>query len=444
MSSMPQLGLNIESFSDGKEAVLRKVAWRLLPFLFGLYILAYLDRVNVGFAAAALKSDLDLSDEAYGFGAGIFFFGYALFEVPSNLILARVGARRWIARIMIIWGILSASMLFVRGAQSFYALRFGLGIAEAGFFPGILLYLTYWFPESWRARAVARFMTATALAGVIGAPVSSAALALDGTSSLTGWQWLFLVEGIPSILVGMVVFFYLTDRPEHARWLTPQERDWLATRLRQDQDRQKHQKHTFAEAVRSGRVWLLASLYFLLVTGMYGISFWLPETLRGLSGWTETQSGLASAVPFLSAAIGMILIGSHSDRYKERRWHLALSAFLGAGGLVICTLTRSALPALAALAIASVGIWGALGPFWALPTQTLRGQAAAGGIALINSLGNLGGFLGPYLIGWLNKFTGNSRSGLLFLAASLAAGGLLGLWVAKLPGVQQDDGNGKI
>ena len=428
---MPQPNSQGVDGADRAEAVLRKVAWRLLPFLFGLYILAYLDRVNVGFAAAALKRELHLSDQAYGFGAGIFFFGYALFEVPSNLVLARVGARVWIARIMIIWGILSAGMVFARGPYSFYAIRFGLGLAEAGFFPGIILYLTYWFPESWRSRAVARFMTATALAGVIGAPVSTAALTLEGTAGLAGWQWLFLVEGIPSILAGAWVVFYLTDRPEQADWLTTEERETLAVRLRQDQVNRAGHKHTLVEALCSGRVWLLGCLYFLLLTGRYGISLWLPETLRGFSGWTETQSSLASAVPYLCGAIGMVFIGTNSDRLKERRWHFALSAFLGAGGLAFCSLTTSGLPALLVLSIGSIGIWGALGPFWALPTSTLRGRAAAGGIALINSLGNLGGFIGPYLIGWLNTETGNSRSGLLFLATSLSAAGLLGLVVAK-------------
>jgi MFS transporter, ACS family, tartrate transporter len=428
---MPLPSNEVIDSEDRSEAVLRKVAWRLLPFLFGLYILAYLDRVNVGFAAAALKRELHLSDQAYGFGAGVFFFGYALFEVPSNLILARVGARVWIARIMIVWGILSAATMFARGPYSFYAIRFLLGLAEAGFFPGIILYLTYWFPESWRSRAVARFMTATALAGVIGAPVSTAALTLDGAAGLAGWQWLFLVEGIPSILAGVWVVFYLTDRPEQAAWLTPEERNLLALRLRHDQVKRVEHQHTLAEAFGSGRVWLLGCLYFLLLTGRYGISLWLPETLRGFSGWTETQSSLASALPYLCGAIGMVIIGTNSDRLQERKWHFALSAFLGAAGLVFCTLTTSGLPALLVLSVGSIGIWSALGPFWALPTSTLRGRAAAGGIALINSLGNLGGFLGPYVIGWLNTATGNSRSGLLFLATSLSAAGLLGLYAAR-------------
>ena len=428
---MSQPNIQKADSEDRSEAVLRKVAWRLLPFLFGLYILAYLDRVNVGFAAATLKRELHLSDQEYGFGAGVFFLGYALFEVPSNLILVRVGARVWIARIMIVWGILSTATMFARGPHSFYALRFFLGIAEAGFFPGIILYLTGWFPESWRSRTVARFMTATALAGVVGAPICTGALSLDGLAGLAGWQWLFLIKGVPSVIAGIVVFFYLTDRPEQAAWLTPEERSSLAACLQLDQVKRVEHRHTLAEAFGSGRVWLLGCLYFLLLTGRYGISLWLPETLRGFSGWTETQSSLASAVPYLCGAAGMVIIGSNSDRLKERRWHFALSAFLGAAGLLFCSLMTSGLPALFVLSVGSIGIWGGLGPFWSLPTSMLRGRAAAGGIALINSLGNLGGFIGPSLIGWLNTETGDSRSGLLFLATSLSAAGLLGLYVAK-------------
>jgi MFS transporter, ACS family, tartrate transporter len=400
----------------------------LIPFLFLLYVVSYLDRVNVGFAALQMNAALGLSPAAYGLGAGIFFFGYVLLEVPSNLMLARVGARLWIARIMIVWGLASAAMLLVRGEKSFYALRFLLGAAEAGFFPGIILYLTYWFPAAERARAVAQFMTATAVAGVVGGPLSGALLGLDGRLGLQGWQWLFLGEALPALLLGVVVLIFLPDRPERARFLKDDEREWLVATLRREaEQRDARQRSTLAEAFQDVTVWRLSALYFCLVVGLYGISFWLPQMLKGLSGASDFAVAVISAVPYLAAALAMVRVAAHSDASGERRWHVAGPAFLAAAGFVLAGLARGPLTGIAALSLAALGVWSALGPFWTLPTAMLRGTAAAGGIALVNSVGNLGGFLGPSLVGWVRQTTGGFGGGLLLLAGALLAAGLLAL-----------------
>jgi ACS family tartrate transporter-like MFS transporter len=421
------MSINLET-QDGifGRAVLKKVTRRLIPFLFILYIVAYLDRVNVGFAQLQMKQALGFSDAAYGFGAGIFFIGYFLFEIPSNLILERVGARLWIARIMIVWGVVAAGMVLVRGPVTFYLLRFLLGIGEAGFFPGIVLYLTYWFPSAERARAISLFMTATALAGVIGGPVSGALLSLNGVAGLAGWQWLFLLEGVPAILLGVVVLFYLTDYPEQAEWLQAEERAWLSERLKSEGERRlPHHSQTLWQALSNVKVWLLSFLYFTIILGFYSISLWLPIIIKGFSGLSDFQVGVVSAIPYLAAAIGMILIGSHSDRTGERRWHVALPAFTGACALALSAYLHLPLLILLSLCLAALGIWGALGPFWTLPSSFLRGSAAAGGIAIINSVGNLGGFIGPYLIGYIKRNTGSFAGGLVVLALFLLIGALL-------------------
>ena len=420
--------------------------------MFLLYIVAYLDRVNIGFAALQMNRDLVLSPAVYGFGAGIFFIGYFLFEVPSNLIMARVGARMWIARIMITWGLISAATMFVRGPLSFYALRFLLGLAEAGFFPGMILYLTYWFPSRERAGAISLFMTAVALAGVVGGPVSGALLTLTGVGGLAGWQWLFLMEGIPSVLLGIVVLIYLPNGPDEATWLTEEERALLIARLKPSPTSESH----FAATVRlkadttvvrreadpivvrlkadtvkgtlaSGRVWLFGLTYLCIVSALYGITFWMPTILQGLSGSGDFIVGLLSTLPYLVAAVGMVLMGRHSDKTGDRRWHVAGAAFAGAAGFIVSAMTKSPALALAAISLAALGIFSAMPIFWAMPTAVLSGAGAAAGIALINSVGNLGGFLGPYAIGLIKTATQSFEGGLFGLAGALVAGGLLAL-----------------
>ncbi len=413
-----------------QQKVLNKVSRRLIPLLFVLYVIAYLDRVNVGFAALQMNQDLGFSSTVYGFGSGIFFLGYFLFEIPSNLILERIGARVWIARIVITWGVIAVGMIFVKSPLSFYLLRFFLGIAEAGFFPGIILYLTYWFPTIQRAKTVASFMAATAIAGVVGAPLSGLLLTLHGIAGLTGWQWLFLVEGLPAIVMGFVVLSYLCERPEQAQWLEVEERFWLQERLRlEDEHKTSHNNYTLLQALVNPKVWLLSLIYFTLVIGLYGISFWLPQIIKSFSGLSDLWVGFTSAIPYLVGALGMVFISSHSDQTRERRAHVAICAFIGAFGLVLSAYFHQPVTALASLSLAALGIWGALGPFWALPTAFLSGTAAAGSLALINSVGNLGGFVAPYVIGLVKDATNSFTGGLLVMAAALLVGGILTLLV---------------
>jgi ACS family tartrate transporter-like MFS transporter len=403
-----------------------KVRWRLIPFLFLLYIVAYLDRVNVGFAAIDMNRDLGFSAAVYGLGSGIFFLSYTLFEVPSNLILARVGVRVWIARIMFTWGLFATAMIFVNSATTFYVLRFLLGIAEAGFFPGIILYLTHWFPARERARAVGLFMTATAMAGVIGAPVSSALLQLHGTSGMHGWQWLFLIEGLPAMLLAPVVLLYMTERPADATWLTPDERAWLTREIETEQAQTAHAHVTLRAALTSARLWIVSLPYFCIVIAFYGISFWLPQIVQGSSGYSSAMVVLLSAIPYVAATIGLAVIGAHSDQTGERRWHVAAPCLIGALGFILTTLAPpTPAYALTTLSIAAFGIFGTLGPYWTIPTAFLRGTAAAGGIALVNSVGNLGGFVGPFLVGWIRDATGGFTAGLLALAGILVVGAVL-------------------
>jgi ACS family tartrate transporter-like MFS transporter len=417
-------------------AVNRRVTRRLIPFLFVLYVVAFLDRVNVGFAALQMKADLGFGDAVYGLGAGIFFLGYFVFEIPSNLILERVGPRFWIARIMISWGLVSAGMAFVQSVSAFYALRFLLGVAEAGFFPGIVLYLGYWFPAAERARATALFMTATAMSGVIGGPLSGALLELDGALGFRGWQWLFVVEGLPAVVLGFVVLRFLTDRPEDAEWLPEDERRALVARLAAERAAVvgRHGEG-LRRALAHPRVWALALLYFAIIVGLYGVSLWLPQIVRDLGPRSAFEIGLVTAIPYLAASLAMVAVGVHSDRRGERRWHVAGSALVGAAGFA-ATAALQVPPAasIALLSVAAAGVWGCFGPFWALPGSFLAGSAAAGGIALINSIGNLGGFVGPTALGLLRESTGDFRAGLGLLALSLAAVALLAL---RLPREQR-------
>ena len=410
------------------DAALSKARRRLIPFLFVLYLVAYLDRINVGFASLQMNRELGLSESVFGLGAGLFFLGYSIFEVPSNLILARVGARLWIARIMISWGVVAMAMIAVRGTASFFAIRFVLGLAEAGFFPGVILYLTFWFPAREQARAVALFMTATALAGVIAGPVSGALLELHGLAGLSGWQWLFILEGLPAVILGLLVLLYLPDGPHEAVWLGIDERAALLMRLESERGRstQKHQR-SFREAISNSTVWILSLVYFAIIFGLYGVTFWLPQIIQTFGSRSDFGVGMLSAVPFFGAAVAMVFVGRASDLRGERRWHLAGCAAVGAVGLMLASMTHSPLLSLGALSIAAAGIWGTFGPFWAMPPDFLSGTAAAGAIALINSIGNLGGFGGPYVVGIVKQATHSFAGGMILMACSLVAAGLLAL-----------------
>ncbi len=410
-------------------ALVAKLTRRLVPFLFLLYIVAYLDRINVGFAALQMQGQLHLSDEVYGLGAGLFFAGYFVFQLPSNLLLERVGARRWLAGLMVAWGVISSSMIFVRTPHGFYALRFLLGVAEAGFFPGVILYLKNWFPADARARTVAWFMTAAPLSGVVGGPISGALLGLRH-AGLAGWQWMFLMEGIPAMALGALTVWVLTDRPQEARWLSQEQRSWLLAKLQQEYEETSAVTHTnvWAAFTHPG-IWLLVLVYFGLNTVSYGVSLWLPNLIRSLSGVSDFVIGLLSTIPYIAAAIAMVLVGAHSDRSGERRWHTAVPAFAGAAGLLLAAQSTSVVPMIVGLTVAVLGVFSMMGPFWAMPTSLLTGTAAAAAIALINSIGNLGGFFGPYIIGLVRTHTGSFKDGLLVIGATLAVGGAIALLV---------------
>lgn len=395
--------------------VFAKAAWRLIPFMILLYVGNYLDRVNVGFAALTMNADLGIDEEAFGIVGGIFFLGYFLFEVPSNVVLEKVGARLWICRIMLSWGLVSAATAFVGGAVSLSALRFLLGIAEAGFFPGVIFYLSAWFPDAMRARFVALFLAAVPLATIVGAPLSGLILGMDGAWGLRGWQWLFLLEGVPSCLLAFATLLYLPNGPAEARWLTREEKDVIAARLAADP---AHTHHALVPMLRDVRVWLLALPDFGIVVALYGLSLWLPQIVKQL-GYSNLATGAIVALPYVAAIVAAILWCRSSDRSGERVRHVALAALLGAGGMIAASLTLGSPWCIAALAVAASGIMAAISTFWALPSSFLRGTAAAGGIALINSLANLGGFAGPYLMGWLRKSTGGFAVGLDVLAAGL-------------------------
>ncbi|MGE3418418.1 MAG: MFS transporter [Bradyrhizobium sp.] len=408
----------------------RRVSLRIVPFLFVCYVFAYLDRVNVGFAKLRMLDDLGFSEAAYGLGAGVFFIGYVMFEVPSNLLMLRIGARRTIARIMIAWGGISASMMFVTSDAVFYVLRFLLGVAEAGFFPGVIYYLTCWFPAARRGRVIALFATAVAVSIVIGAPVSGLILQhLDGLSGLAGWQWLFLIEGLPSIALGVLALRLLDDVVSQARWLSAEERNFITDEL--DRERRAIEHVRIVDGLRLPRVWLIGVIYFAIVMGLYGLNFWLPTIVQELGYVSMSEIGLVTAVPFGTAAVAMVLIGRSADRRAERRWHTAVPVMCGAAGLV-ASVALAADPAfaIAALAIGASGILGGVPQAWGLATSFLSGGAAAVGIALINSLGNLAGFVAPLAIGLIKDATGSTAAGVVMLAVSMVAGGLL---VLRLP-----------
>jgi ACS family tartrate transporter-like MFS transporter len=425
------INVNESTANPLEKRTIRRITLRLIPFMFVLYIVAYLDRVNVGFAALQMNAELQLSNAVFGFGSGIFFIGYFLFEIPSNLILHKIGARIWIARIMITWGVIASAMMFVEGQKSFYALRFLLGFAEAGFFPGMILYLTYWFPRRYLARNVALFMTATALAGVVGGPVSGALLEMKGMCGLSGWQWLFLLEGIPAVLLGFAVFVYLPERPDKSSWLPQDEKDWLRERLTSEhQEKAVEKEQGFLQVFRSFRVWVLCLIYFTLVVSMYGIALWMPLMLKNITGFSNFLVGIVSIFPYLAAAVFMVIIGILSDQTGERRLYMAGSLMLAAVGFLSSVFTGSPVWSVVCLVIAAAGIWCALGPFWAFAGSFLSGVGAAGGFALINSIGNLGGFTGPWLMGLFRDSTGSYTTGMIFLGLIIFAGGMMA-WLLK-------------
>ena len=424
---------------------MQKVSRRLIPYLFVLYVAAYLDRINIGFAQLQMKSALGFSDTVYGLGAGIFFLGYFLFEVPSNLILARVGARVWIARIMITWGLIASAMAIVRTPAEFYALRFLLGVAEAGFFPGVICYLSQWFPAATRASAISRFMTAAAVSGIVGGPLSAALFKLDGMSGLAGWQWIFVAEGIPSVVLGVTTLWFLTDRPADAKWLSPADREHLERTMRSEAADIAQRGHlSLRDALLHPTVWRLSLLSFTLLVGLYGISFWLPQIVRSLSSGDNVEVALLSGIPYVAAAVAMVVVGAHSDRNRERCVHIAGAALVGAAGLGATAMIQTPVPGLIALSVAAMGVFSAIPVFWSLPTTFLSGTAAAGAIALINSLGNLAGFFGPYLIGRVRDLTGGFAGSLITIAVLLVGSAALAISLQRSPASEDEVRDGRI
>jgi D-galactonate transporter len=399
-----------------EQRTMARVSVRLVPFLIVCYFVAYLDRVNVSFAALTMNKDLGLSASAYGLGAGIFFLAYAVLEVPSNLLLARFGARRWIARIMVSWGIMSGAMAFVGNETWFYVVRFLLGAAEAGFFPGMIFYLTLWFPAAYRARVIGYFMAAIPLSTVIGAPVSSALLGLEGILGMHGWQWLFILEAVPALLLSVAVLFYLTDKPADAGWLSDDERRWLVDRLAaEERQRQAARHYSVWQALLNPRVLALSLVYFGAVATNYGLSFFLPQIVKAF-GMSNLQTGFVAAIPYAVGVIGIVWWGRHSDAKLERRFHTGFAIFIAAAGLTVAAFLNDPTAKMVAFSVAAFGIFGSLPVFWTLPTAFLSGAAAAGGIAIINSIGNLAGFVGPSVMGMIKDSTGSFTNGLLVLA----------------------------
>ncbi|SAL60717.1 major facilitator transporter [Caballeronia cordobensis] len=437
-TTVPGAALTNEAAPSARvSAIYRRITWRLIPFLFVCYVAAYLDRINIGFAQIQMRNDLGFSDAVYGLGAGIFFAGYFLFEVPSNLILERIGARKTLIRIMLLWGLTSAGMMFVNSPAAFYIMRFMLGVFEAGFFPGMIFYLTCWYPAERRGRVMALFLTAVAMAGVLGGPVSGWALnRLDGLHGLQGWQWLFLVEGLPSCLLGVVAYFYLDNNPREARWLSDDEKAVVLHQLERERDPSSmFERHGFGGALKSGRTYALALIWFTFICGVYAISFWLPALIRG-AGVTDAYSiGMLSAIPYGVAVVTMVLVSRHSDRSRERRWHTASCALIGAAALSAISAAGSDLRlALVCISIATAAIFTLQPLFWAITTDFLGGtRAAAGTIAFINSLGLLGGFVSPSMLGFVKSMTGSLNSGLYVVSALLVTGALITLRSSRQP-----------
>jgi ACS family tartrate transporter-like MFS transporter len=419
-----------------------RVSWRLLPLVAVAYCVAYIDRTNIAVAALTMNKDLGFSAYIYGWGAGIFFFSYFLFEIPSNLILERAGARLWIARIMITWGIISGLTAFVTGPTSFLVVRFLLGAAEAGFFPGMILYFTYWFPSEYRGRVISTLFIAQPVANALAAIVSGAILGMDGVLGLKGWQWIFIIEALPAVLLAFVVLKVMTDRPELAEWLAPEERNWLQTRLSEESRRiESAGRLTLPRALCDVRVLALSMMYFMSVTANYGIVFFMPQIIKGI-GLSNLMTGLVSSVPYIIGTIGLIVWGWSSDRNRERRWHLIVASTLAAAGIVFAGWSGSSYWALLGMSAATVGIYGSRASFWPMPSIFLTGTAAAGAIALINATGNLGGYVGPFIVGWIKDSTGSFQTGLYFLAACSLACAVITFFAARAAGGQRNTTRG--
>lgn len=414
-----------------EKRTVRRITWRIVPFIMLLYFIAYIDRVNIGFAALTMKQDLGFTASMLGFGAGIFFWGYFMFEVPSNIILHKVGARLWIARVMVTWGIISGAMAFVEGSTSFYVMRFLLGAAEAGFFPGIILYLSYWFPARHRAGVTAFFMAAAPLSTAVGSPISAALLEMEGVMNLHGWQWMFILEAIPAVILGFVVLAYMTDKPEKAKWLKDDERSWLIGAMAEEGAKKGDENHSIIRGLADPRVLGLALIYFGTSAGLYTLGIWAPQIIKGL-GVSSMTVGYLNAIPPIVSVIAMVLWSRHSDKTGERAWHVIIACIAAAVGLVIAAGADSIVGLIAALTLVNIGISCAKPPLWSMPTMFLSGAAAATGIATINSIGNLGGFVAPSVIGWIKDSTGSYAGGLYFVAGLLVFSAVLTLIMSRL------------
>ena len=419
-----------EPRSEIETATIRQLVWRFLPILALSYIIAYIDRVNVSFAALTANQDLHLSATVYGWGAGIFFIGYFLFEYPSNHIMARVGARLWITRIMVSWGLVSGMMAFVGGPIAFCVVRFLLGVAEAGLFPGLLLFMTYWFPRRYRARYLSLMLIGMPMSGLIGAPISSMLLTLDGYLGLRGWQWLYILEALPAIIVGVCMLFCLTDTPEKAAWLAPERKAWLLAELARDpRAAQSHDGGYFA-MMANPRVIFYALIFFNITSASYGLGLWLPQIIKA-TGLSNMQTGFVTAIPYGFGVLAMIVWGAVSDATGARAWPTAASTFLAAAALIASIWVQAPLWQLVAICIATIGIYGVKGPFLSMTTETFSGGATAGGIAMVTALGNLSGFLPPYAVGWIKDTTGGFQWGLVMLAALSFIGGVQVLYAPR-------------
>jgi MFS transporter, ACS family, tartrate transporter len=424
-----------EAITAIERQTIAKVSWRLLPLVALAYCIAYIDRSNISLAALTMNKDLGISAYLYGWGAGIFFFGYFLFEIPSNLILEKIGARIWIARIMVTWGIISGFTALVTGSTSFLIIRFLLGAAEAGFFPGMILYLTYWFPAQYRGRVISTLFIAQPLANAVSSIASAAILGMHGVLGLKGWQWIFIIEAVPAVLLGLFILRIMTDRPERADWLTDDERNWLQARLDAESREVASAGHlTWTKALADPRVVALSLIYLMSVTANYGIVFFMPQIVKAM-GLSNMMTGIVSSLPYFVGTVGLIAWGWSSDRNKERRWHLIVASTLGALGLAFAGWCGASYWALLGMAAATVGIYGSRVAFWPMPSIFLTGTAAAGAIAMINAVGNLGGYFGPFVVGWVRESTKSFSAGLYFLAACSLMAAVITLFATRASGV---------
>ena len=422
-----------------EKRTIQKLRTRIIPFIFVLYIVAFIDRINIGFAALTMNKELAITSQQYGFAFGIFFFGYFIFEIPSNLLLHKIGARIWIARILITWGIIAALAGLVRNVLELYSMRFLLGVAEAGFAPGMLLYLTYWFRQREQAQAIALFLSGLPVASIVGAPISGFILDHAHWFGMSSWRWLLVLEGIPALVCGLLTYFLLPSRPEEARFLTADEKQWIRAELaREEKGKLKEHQHSAMQTLANGRVWCLASIYFGMLIGLYTLNSWAPQLVKSLSTrYSNSVVGLLVMIPNLVGLAGMVLVSRHSDRTLERRYHVAVLALAGGGAVISLRATHSAFFSVALLSLLAVGVYGFLGPFWALPSEFLTGFSAAAGLALINSVGNLAGFVGPYMVGFLSQRTGGLYGSMPFTGVFLFASAILVLLLpkaARLPG----------